>query len=211
MDKARSFTRTDSRKVMGNKIFGSSSFVTGVRSRDLNSNSGSRGDHGCETLQTCSPIYIRDKHDFNLNKSSMRVQGPSVSTITRHRCNTLRSPDINSYVHGSFKGPSNSNCVDKSLDKTRYFTRADSKQVGENKISGSFIHVTDFRSRVLNSDSGSSSTCNQLKLDMIKKMQRAKACFINIDKNDLLYIFHQTRQTKEKQMCLMEIYLKLLE
>ena len=70
------------------------------------------------------------------------------------------------------------------MNKTRYFTRADSKQVVENKISGSLIHVTDSRSRVLNSDSGSSSTRNQLKLDMIKKMQRAKACFINTGKNE---------------------------
>jgi hypothetical protein len=70
------------------------------------------------------------------------------------------------------------------MDKTRYFTRADSKQVVENKISGSFTHATDSRSRVSNSDSGSSSTRNQLKPEMIKKMQRAKACFINTDKNE---------------------------
>ena len=70
------------------------------------------------------------------------------------------------------------------MDKTRYFTRADSKQVVENKISGSFTHATDSRSRVSNSDSGSSSTRNQLKPEMIKKMQRAKACFIDTDKNE---------------------------
>ena len=70
------------------------------------------------------------------------------------------------------------------MDKTRYFTRADSKQIVENKISGSFTHATDSRSRVSNSDSGSSSTRKQLKSEMIKKMQRAKACFINTDKNE---------------------------
>jgi hypothetical protein len=66
-----------------------------------------------------------------------------------------------------------------SLDKTRYFTRTDSKQVVENKTSGSFTPVTDSISLVLNSDSGSSSAYNQLKLNTIKKMQRVKACLIN--------------------------------
>jgi hypothetical protein len=40
------------------------------------------------------------------------------------------------------------------------------------------------RSRVMNSDYGSSSTRNQLKLDMFQKMQGAKACFINTVKNE---------------------------
>ena len=119
-----------------------------------------------------------------MNKSSIRVQGLHVSRITRHVSNTLRSPDTNSYVHGSLKGSSNCKCVDESLDKIRYFTRTDSKQIVENKTSGSFTPVTDSISRVLNSDSGSSSTCNQLKVDMIKKMQTANACFINSDKNE---------------------------
>jgi len=57
-------------------------------------------------------------------------------------------------------------------------------KVVENEISGSFTPVTDSRSRVLNSDSGSSSVRNQLKLDIFKKMQGAKACFINTDKNE---------------------------
>ena len=145
----------------------------------------------------------------------MRVQGLHVSRITRHVSNTLRSPDTNSYVHRSLKGSSNCKCVDESLDKTRYFTRKDSKHVVENKTSGSLTPVTDSISRVLNSDSSSSSTCNQLKLDMIKKMQTANACFINSDKTnavrlykDRLHIVHQTRRTKEKQMCSKDIHLK---
>jgi hypothetical protein len=182
MDKTRSFPRT--RKVMENETSGSSLFVTGAGSRDLNSNSGSRGNHEGEILKTRPPVHERDTHDGNLNKSSIRVQGLHVSRITRHVSNTLRSPDTNSYVHGNLKGSSNSKCVDESLDKTRYFTRTDSKQVVENKTSGSFTPVTDSISRVLNSDSGSSSAYNQLKLDMIKKMQSAKACFTNSDKNE---------------------------
>jgi hypothetical protein len=95
----------------------------------LNSNSGSRGNHEGEILKTRQAVHERDKHDGNLNKSSIRVQGLHVSRITRHVSNTLRSPDTNSYVHGSLKGSSNSKCVDESLDKTRYLTRTDSKRV----------------------------------------------------------------------------------
>jgi hypothetical protein len=63
------------RKVMENEISGSSIPVTGTISRDLNSGSGSRVDHGGEIQKTWSPMYIRDKHDYNnLNKSSLRVQ-----------------------------------------------------------------------------------------------------------------------------------------
>jgi hypothetical protein len=182
MDKTRSFPRT--RKIMENETSGSSLFVTGAGSRDLNSNSGFRGNHEGEIQKTRPPVHERDIHDGNLNKSSIRVQGLHVSRITRHVSNTLRSPDTNSYVHGNLKGSSNSKCVDESLDKTRYFTHTDSKQLVENKTSGSFTPVTDSISLVLNSDSGSSSAYNQLKLDMIKKMQRAKACLINSDKNE---------------------------
>ena len=186
MDTTRSFPRTSkySRKVMENETSGSSLFVTGAGSRDLNSNSGSRGNHEGEILKTRPAAHQRDKHDGNLNKNSVSIQGLHVSRITRHASNTLRSPDTNSYVHGSLKVSSNSKCVDESLDKTRYLTRTDSKQVVENKKSGSFTPVTDSISLVLNSDSGSSSACNQLKLDMIKKMQRAEACLTNGDKNE---------------------------
>jgi hypothetical protein len=50
---------------------------------DLNSDSGPRGDHGGETQKTWSPIHIKDKYDYNLNKSSIRVQDHPVSTISR--------------------------------------------------------------------------------------------------------------------------------
>jgi hypothetical protein len=49
MDKTRSYAWEDSRKVMENEISGTSIPVTGTRSRDLDSDSGSRGDHGGET------------------------------------------------------------------------------------------------------------------------------------------------------------------
>jgi hypothetical protein len=58
---------------MENKISGSSSPVTGSRLRDLNIDSGSRGDHGGETLKTCSLMYIRDKHNYSLNKSARDI------------------------------------------------------------------------------------------------------------------------------------------
>ena len=117
-------TRTSkfSRKAMVKETSGSFSPVTDARSRDLNFDSGSRGDRGGEIQKTWSPVSTRDTYNYNLNKSSIRVQGPPVSTISR--------------------------------------------------------------SRVLNSDYGSSSTRNQLKLDMFQKMQRAKTCFINTDKNE---------------------------
>ena len=117
-------TRTSkfSRKAMVKETSGSFSPDTDARSRDLNFDSGSRGDGGGEIQKTWSPVSTRDKYNYNLNKSSIRVQGPPVSTISR--------------------------------------------------------------SRVLNSDYGSSSTRNQLKLDMFQKMQGAKACFINTDKNE---------------------------
>jgi hypothetical protein len=107
---------------MVKEISGSFSSVTDARSRDLNFDSGSRGDRGDEIQKTWSPVSTRDKYNYNLNKSSIRVQGPPVNTISR--------------------------------------------------------------SRVMNSDYGSSSTRNQLKLDMFQKMQGAKACFINTDKNE---------------------------
>jgi hypothetical protein len=118
------FTRTSkfARKAMVKEISGSFSPVTDARSRYLNFDSGSRGDRGGEIQKTWSPVSTRDKYNYNLNKRSIRVQGPPVSTISR--------------------------------------------------------------SRVLNFDSGSSSTRNQLKLDMFQKMQGAKACFINTDKNE---------------------------
>jgi hypothetical protein len=117
-------TRTSkfSRKAMVKEMSGSFSPVTDARSRYLNFDSGSRGDRGGEIQKTWSPVSTRDKYNYNLNKRSIRVQGPPVSTISR--------------------------------------------------------------SRVLNFDSGSSSTRNQLKLDMFQMMQGAKACFINTDKNE---------------------------
>jgi len=230
MDKACYFTRTSkvSRKVMDYEKSGSSSPGTGARSRDLNYDSGSKGDHGGEMQKTRSPVNTRDKHDYDdLNNSSIRVQDPPVSTDSRikgtmmptdktsgnnggneddtrnafhtssqHRTteplledtydrnNTLRSPDADSYVHGSLKDSSNSKCVDKSMDKTRSYAWEDPREVMENEISASFTPVTDSRSRILNSDSGSSSVRNQLKLDIFKKMQGAKACFTNTDKNE---------------------------
>ena len=95
MDKARSFPRASkySRKVMEEETSGSFSSVTGAESRDLNSGSGSRGDHGGEIQKTRSPMYkmyIRDKHDYDdLNKSSLRVQGPPGCTINRYETNTM--------------------------------------------------------------------------------------------------------------------------
>ena len=89
MDKTRSYVWEDSRKVMENEISGSSMHVTGTRSRDLNSDSGSRGDHGGETQKSCSPVNTRDKHDDNLNRISLRVQGPPVSTNSRYKTNTI--------------------------------------------------------------------------------------------------------------------------
>ena len=195
MDKARSYEWEDSRKGMENEISASSIPVTGTRSRDLNSNSGSRGDYGGETQKTCSPVNTRDTHDDNLNRSSLRVQGPPVSTYNRYKTNTivtsgkndrnedntsnafytssryritehlfediddrnttLRSPDTDSYVHGSLKGTSYSKCVDEVMDKTRSYVWEDSRKGMENEISGSSIPVTGTRSRDLYSDSGS--------------------------------------------------------
>jgi hypothetical protein len=113
-------TRTSkfSRKAMVKEISCSFLPVADARSRDLNFDSGSRGDRGGEIQKACSPVNTRDKYNYNLNKSSIRVQCPPVSAISR--------------------------------------------------------------SRVLNSDSGSSFTRNQLN----QKMQGAKACFINTDKNE---------------------------
>ena len=101
-----------------------------------------------------------------------------------NRNNTLRSAGTDSHVHGSFKGHSNSKCVYEAMDKTRSYALENSRKVMDNEISGSFTPVTDSRSLVLNSDSGSSSARNQLKLDMFQKMQGAKACCINTDKNE---------------------------
>jgi hypothetical protein len=53
---------------MENEISGSSSAGTGDGSRDLNYDSGTRGDHGGEIQKTRSPMYkmyIRDKHDYD--------------------------------------------------------------------------------------------------------------------------------------------------
>jgi hypothetical protein len=36
-----------------------------------------------------SPVNTRDKHDDNLNRSSLRVQGPPVSTYNRYKTNTI--------------------------------------------------------------------------------------------------------------------------
>jgi hypothetical protein len=54
-----------SRKVMEEETSGSFSSVTGAESRDLNSGSHSRGDHGGEIQKTWSPMYIKDKHDYD--------------------------------------------------------------------------------------------------------------------------------------------------
>jgi len=91
MDKTCYCTRTSkvSRKVMENESSGSLTPVTGARSRELNSDSGPRGDHGGETQKTWSPIHIGDKHDDNLNKGSIRVQGPPVSTSSRNEGITM--------------------------------------------------------------------------------------------------------------------------
>jgi hypothetical protein len=74
---------------MENEISGSSSAGTGDGSRDLNYDSGSRGDHGGEIQKTRSPVNTRDKHDDNLNRSSLRVQGPPVSTYNIYKTNTI--------------------------------------------------------------------------------------------------------------------------
>jgi hypothetical protein len=74
---------------MDNEISGSSSAGTGDRSRNLNYDSGSRGDHGGEIQKTRSPVNARDKHDDNLNRSSLRVQGPPVSTYNIYKTNTI--------------------------------------------------------------------------------------------------------------------------
>ena len=70
------------------------------------------------------------------------------------------------------------------MDKKLSYALEDSRKVMDNEISGSFTPVTDSRSRVLNSDSGSSSARNQLKLDMFQKMQGAISCLTNTDKNE---------------------------
>ena len=47
-----------------------------------------RGDPGGNIWKTWSPVHIRDKHDYDdLNKSSLRVQGPPGSTISRYKTN----------------------------------------------------------------------------------------------------------------------------
>jgi hypothetical protein len=78
---------------MDNDIFGSSSAGTGDSSRDISYDSGSRGDDGGEIQKTRSPMYkmyTRDKHDYDdLNKSSVRVQGPPGSTVSRYKTNTM--------------------------------------------------------------------------------------------------------------------------
>jgi hypothetical protein len=78
---------------MENEISGSSSAGTGDGSRDLNYDSGSRGDHGGEIQKTRSPMYkmyIRDKDDYDdLNKSSLRVHGPPVRTNSSYKTNTM--------------------------------------------------------------------------------------------------------------------------
>jgi hypothetical protein len=91
MDKTCNFTCISkfSRKVMDNEISGSSSAGTGDGSRNLNYDSGSRGDHGGEIQKTRSPVNARDKHDDNLNRSSLRVQGPPVSTYNIYKTNTI--------------------------------------------------------------------------------------------------------------------------
>jgi hypothetical protein len=38
---------------------------------------------------TCSPVNTRDKHDDNLNRSSLRAQDPPVSTYSRYKTNTM--------------------------------------------------------------------------------------------------------------------------
>ena len=71
-------TRTSpfSRKSMVKEISGLFLPVTGARLRDLNSGSSSGGDHGGEIQKTRSPMYIGDEHDYNLNRSSMRIHDP---------------------------------------------------------------------------------------------------------------------------------------
>jgi hypothetical protein len=57
---------------MDNEISGSSSAGTGDGSRDLNYDSGSRGEHGGEIQKTRSPMYkmyIRDKDDYGTYES----------------------------------------------------------------------------------------------------------------------------------------------
>jgi len=71
---------------MENESSGSFTSVTGARSRDLNFDSGSRGDHASEVQNTRSPVNTRDNHDYDdLNISSIRVQDPPVSTISRNK------------------------------------------------------------------------------------------------------------------------------
>jgi hypothetical protein len=89
---------------------------------------------------------------------------------TDKRKHTLRSKGTDSHVLGSCKGRSNSKCVYEAMDKARSYALEYSRKVMDNEISWSFTAVTDSRSRVLNSDSGSSSARNQLKLDMFQKM-----------------------------------------
>ena len=61
-------TRTSkfSRKAMVKEIFGSFSPITDARSRDLNFDSGSRGDRGGEIQKTWSPVSTRDTYNYNL-------------------------------------------------------------------------------------------------------------------------------------------------
>jgi hypothetical protein len=49
-------------RLMEEETSGSFSSVTGAESRDLNSGSGSRGDHGGEIQKTWSQMYIKYNH-----------------------------------------------------------------------------------------------------------------------------------------------------
>jgi hypothetical protein len=83
---------------MENELSGSSIPVTGTRSRDLNSNSGSRGDHGGETQKTCSPVNTRDKHDDNLNRSSLRAQDPEFKSRDSAPVTDENDPEVSSSI-----------------------------------------------------------------------------------------------------------------
>ena len=148
-------------------------------------------------------MYTRDKHDYDdLNKSSLGVQGPPGSTISRYKANTmvtsgsndgnedgtrnafytssryrttellledtdnwnitLRSPDPDSYVHGSLKSRSNSKCAYEAMDKTPSYAWENPRKVMENEISESsspvITRTSKFSRKVMDNEISESSS-----------------------------------------------------
>ena len=69
---------------------------------------------------------------------------------------TLRSPDPDSYVHGSLKGRSNSKCVYEAMDKTPSYAWENTRKGMENEISKSsspvFTRTSTFSRKVMDNE-----------------------------------------------------------